>query len=460
MTVAGFLFVMLSASPPGPEVVEPMTLEDATAFALAHANQMIQSKEDVLLVDADYATALSAILPRVDLRMSAGGFYQRNRILETRNQPQPPDEPPIPVFGDFRDIPTNSFLNGQLAASLAVRQLVFDGGRWWTVLGQVEDNRDSAKEAFREVTNLVRALVARTFFGVERARQEKLTLAAQVEVDRAQLKRAQGLLQAGGGAPADVATAKRNLASDKIALLAADTTEGQAERAFNLQIGRSPGLPVVLAMPASVTSSASTARFVPGIERLRDIAKDRRPDLVSRRAALNAARKDVTIARADYWPTITLEGSYNRSSRRIERIFGNPLENYTLNADVVLTWNLFEGFATNANVDRAKTQLRQQEASYWDAERTVLSQVEDSFQRYRNQERADGFAREQVAAATEAVRLARGLYEVGRGTSLELRDAELGLTRARIARTNARLAAEIAYADLVQAVGTKEWATN
>ncbi|MEO1338353.1 MAG: hypothetical protein AAFV29_22105, partial [Myxococcota bacterium] len=41
-----------------------------------------------------------------------------------------------------------------------------------------------------------------------------------------------------------------------------------------------------------------------------------------------------------------------------------------------------------------------------------------------------------------------------------LRDAELGLTRARLARINAVLDAAIAYADLIQAVGSSEWSTQ
>ena len=447
-----------------------MTLEDATAMALAHANDMIQAREDVLMLDADYATALSAIMPRIDVSMAAGAFYSRNLIIETRNaganegdDGDPvvmPNEPPAVRFGPFVDFDSNSYGNPTMSLGLSANQLIFDGGRWWTVIAQADDRRAATKADLEAIKNVVKARVAQNFFGLERAQQAKRAIEAQVGVDRAQVERAEALLRVGRGAPADVATARRNLASDQIQLLAARTTVGQARRTFNLQLGRSPKKEVVLVMPPQVASSTVVERFVPELGQLLTFARRYRPDLERERAALAAAEKEVTIARSAYWPTFNLRAQYNRNSRRPDRIFANPLENYTATVDVAMQWNLFEGFATNAAVERAQVGFRKQKATYREQERQVFSQVEDGLQRYQNQQEATRFAQAQFDAAQEAVRLARGLYEAGRGTSLELRDAELGLTQARIAIINARLDAAIAFADLVQAVGTDDWAVQ
>ncbi len=463
MSPAGVLCLLLAIGAEPIQTSEPLTLEAATEIALAHANEMIQAREDVLLIDADYAAALSTILPRVDIAFSSGGFYSDERIIETRNVGAPVpqgNELPAVEFGPFRDFDSNSFLNPQLSLSLSARQLIFDGGRWWTALGQVDDRRRSREADLSGVENLVRAGVARTFFGLERARQAKLAIEAQVDVDRAQVERARALLSVGRGSPADVATARRNLASDQASLVAAETTEGQANRAFNLQLGRAPGTRTVLILPAALTSSSAPARYVPPMKTLHALTVENRPELTSARATVAEREKAVTIERAAYWPSLAVSASYDRSSRRIDRVFNNPEENFTATFDLSMDWNLFQGFATDAAVERAQIEVRKERAAYQNTERNVLAEVEDSFQRLRNQERAIVFAREQVEAAEEAVRLARGLYEAGRGTSLELRDAELGLTRARLARINAQIDAAIAYADLTRSVGTNEWAVR
>ena len=400
---------------------------------------------------------LSAILPRIDISVSGGEFHAVELITENRSAT---GDDGVVVPGAERSwtvrIPTFS-LYRQFSLGLSGRQLIFDGGRWWKSIEREKNNLQAREADLRAMENLVRARVAQSFYGVERARQSRLTIQAQVDVDQAQVDRAEALLRAGRGAPADVATAQRNLASDRISLVATETAEGQARRTLNLQLGIPASTDVKLVMPPEVRSSTAAERFVPEVDRLHELTRRHRPELASWRAVLGAAANSVSIARADYWPTLAFEAQYNRQSRRPDRIVGNPFDNFTATVNVVMTWNLFQGFATNAAVDRALAQMRKSQAEYEAQERLVISQVDDSLQRYVNQQRTAVFGREQVRAAEEAVRLARGLYEAGRGTSLELRDAELGLTRARIATINARLDAAIAYSDLIQAVGTKDW---
>lgn len=460
MLAGCLLSLVVSSSPHAVPDGRPITLEAAIEIALAYANEMIQAREDLLLVDADYATALSAVLPRVDLNFSAGGAFFESQILEFRNrgfaENTPDDNPPV-VFGDWQDANANGYVNSVWSLGLSARQLIFDGGRWWTAIAKAETDREGRDADLRAATNLVKAQVTQTFFGLERARRSVEILAAQIELDREQVARAKAILGAGRGAPTDVATARRNLASDEIQRVQAEAAEAQARRTFNLQLGLPARGAVVLVMPASVASPRSRQDMVPSLDALLALARRYRPELVGQQAVIRSAESDVSIAQADYWPSVAVQARYNRGSRRPDRIFSNPFENFTANLDLVVQWNLFEGLATNARVDRARVQLRKQRAQFEAVERQTMAEVEDARQRWYDQERTFGFAQQQIAAAQEALRLATGLYEAGRGNSLELRIAELELTRARIAAIDARLLAETARADLVRAVGTDDW---
>lgn len=454
------LCCLLSLLATAPAASDPLTLEKATEIALAHANEMIQAREDVLLVDADYATALSAILPRLDLSASAGGAFFRSQILEFRNRQSfvnTPDENPPVVIGRWQDANVNSYVNGAFGLNLTGRQLIFDGGRWWTAISQAETSKKGRAADLRAAQNLVRARVAQTFFALERSRRAIDTLDAQIALDQKQVERAQALLGIGRGLPSDVASARRNLASDQIARVQAETAAGQAERTFNLQLGRAPRAAVALVMPALVQATVARPEAVPPLEHLLTLARQHRPELVSQGANVKTAQDDVTIAAADYWPVLSLQARYNRRSREPGRVIANPFENFTATLDFVVEWNLFEGLATDARVERARIQVRKQQAQLEQLERETLAEVEDARQRWYDQERTFGYALAQIEAAQEALRLAKGLYEAGRGTSLELRTAEVELTRARITAGNARLDAAIARADLERAVGTADW---
>lgn len=451
---AVMMLALLSAAP-------PLTLEEATEMALHRANDMIQAREDLVLVDAEYLSALSAVLPRVDLDFSAGEFFAGRRILESRNPvpAQLPTEFPQVNFGPFRDAQTNNYSHPNISLGLTARQLIYDGGRWWRVFDQVEDSREAKKAALESIERLVRARVAQAFYQLEKTRQQLRTFDAQLEVDRIQVTRAQGLVDAGRGRRADLASAHRDLARDEIQLRIVKSEEAASRRRLNLELGRAPGIEVQLVLPAEVatSSAAAPARYVPGFDALSALAQQHHPLLRSQRAQLRSLDKAVQIAAGEYWPLVALQASYRRSSRRPDRVFNNPFENYTATVDLVVQWNLFAGLGTDAAVQRALVAQHKAQAQYEAAERQVLSDIDQAVEQLSAQTDIMSIAAREIEAAEEAVRLARGQFEAGRGTALELRTAQLGRTQSKLTAISARLEVEIAYAQLVSAVGTDAW---
>ncbi|CAN0590687.1 unnamed protein product, partial [Laminaria digitata] len=195
-----------------------LTLQAATDIALERANDMVQAREDLVLVDTEYLEALSAVLPRIDLEVSAGGVFAGRRILESRNPvaAQLPTEFPQVNFGPFRDAQTNNYSHPNISLGLTVRQVLFDGGRSWTALAQVDDSRDARTSALEHISRLVRSRVAMAFYELEKANQQVQAQQAQLAMDEQQVQRAQGLIEAGRGGRADLATARRNLARGQI----------------------------------------------------------------------------------------------------------------------------------------------------------------------------------------------------------------------------------------------------
>jgi outer membrane protein TolC len=299
------------------------------------------------------------------------------------------------------------------------------------------------------IENDTRLSVARRFFELDKAGRQATTFAQQIEVDLAQLERVKALLSAGLGKTNDVAQVERNLAEDRISLARREYTVRAARRALNLAIGRPADTTfelVPIEEPVDATSVPAKAELV-------KLAVEQRPELTRVRASLDISRKNVDIARADYFPIVALGASYSRASRKPGRVFDDPTQNYFASIGLTLQWNLFNGRATTANVQQAELELSKLEATYEEQERIVAGEVEERLEVLALSAEVYRLAQEAIRAGEEAVRLARGLYTEGRGTLLELRDAELRLTLQKLSAIEARIDLLIAREELRRAIG-------
>lgn len=460
------LFGSVAARADVPSTSEaPLTLERAIELAREQARGVVQARGDVLLADVERIRAISGYLPRVDLSLSAaesfiGSPIQEQRSGSIRSQianelAENPTALPRFDLGPFRDYQLGNQSAPVFQLQVTGRQLVYDGGRTWAVIARTSDVRAQAEAALAALEADLRLGAVQRFYELEKARQARIAFAQQVANDEAQLGRVRALVEAGRAKQADIAIVQRNVAEDRINLARRGLAERGAKRALNLALGRAGDTPVELVLPEGVLSDRTGAAELPPKADLAALARAHRPELARSRATLDAAQKDVAIAEAGYYPSLSLTASYQRQSRKPGRIFDDPTENYFANLGLGLAWNLFEGRATSAAVETAEIRLHQAEASHAELERSVLSEVDEQHDNVTLVREIHVLALEAVRASDEAVRLARGLYEQGRGTLLELRDAELRLTLERVTVVDARLDLETAREALRRAVGTE-----
>lgn len=426
---------------------EALTLEQAIELALAKTRESIHARDDVLLADAARMQALAPILPQVDLTLGADAVFTGPSSLVTLTQEQ---RAVAEAFGQTFDGESYASLQLQLSG----RQLLWDGGRWWAVIARAKAGSEQAKAALAGVEADVRLAVVRRFYELVKAQRAAATFEQQVAIDQEQLARVRAVLEAGRGKLADVAAVERNLAEDRITLARRKAAVRSASHALNVALGWVTDAPVKPSEPASILSDeVSEGTAIASEAELAAAARKRRPELAVVRAQLDAAERSVDIAKAEYWPKVALHGSYSRSSREVGRFFGNPGEDYVAALGLGLSWNIFQGRGTDAAVETAELNLHKQRASASAQEVAILNEVGEKRDAVILLADVLLLAREAVRAGDEAVRLARGLYEAGKGTLLELRDAELKLTLERLAVSEARIDLEIAREELRRAVG-------
>lgn len=452
-----FLALLFEAS------AEPLTVEDAIRIAQAQAKDAIQARQNLLLADVDKMRARAPILPSLDLSSQATAsrfvtpFQNTPQCFNADGTPAPNPLVALATGGKCNTVETegSSYGLNQFQLGLRANQLVFDGGRWWTVIARADDLESQKKAALRQVQNDVRQGVTHRFYDLEKASRAVETLGGQVKLDEDQTDRARRLLQAGLGRQADVAAVERNLSQDRITLARNGQTERIARRALNLALGRPGDTAVTLVVPSELTAENAELAIIglPQRNELLEIAQAHRAELDQSRFGLEISRKQVSIARADYYPVIAVGGNYLRTARQADRVFSDPTQHFIASVTLGMTWKVFEGRATDANVQQAEIELAKAEVGHADLTRLILGDVDDKLESFSLLIEVYRLARLSYASAQEAVRLAKGLYEQGRGTLLELRDAEVRLTLARLEVINDRLDLEVAREDLRHAVG-------
>ncbi|MET0518863.1 MAG: efflux transporter outer membrane subunit [Burkholderiaceae bacterium] len=151
----------------------------------------------------------------------------------------------------------------------------------------------------------------------------------------------------------------------------------------------------------------------------------RRPDVASAQRAMAVANAQIGVARAAFYPGITLAPSYGVESRALASLFDAPslLWSFGVSASQVL----FDGGRLRANVDFARAGHEVAAANYRRVVLTAMQEVEDGISGVATLGRATAQADVAVASARRVLELANGRYEGGASTYLDVITAQQAL---------------------------------
>lgn len=191
---------------------------------------------------------------------------------------------------------------------------------------------------------------------------------------------------------------------------------------------------------------------LPTQEEAARLALENRLDYAQALQDYEDARRGERIAQRGLWPDLSLLARYERVDSRAERSIAEPDED---------RWFLGLSGDTDLNQARERAQLGQARLSRESAAETIrirelsiLREVQQQTSAYRRalQEMAIATRNHQLAA--QRARLARRLYELGRGDNFSVTDAEDALAESEDRRLRARADASLAGYRFLNTVGT------
>ena len=177
----------------------------------------------------------------------------------------------------------------------------------------------------------------------------------------------------------------------------------------------------------------------------------RRPDLYQAEQLLIASNARIGVARAAYYPSISLTGVLGFESDSLSNLFSAPSRLWQFSASAAQT--VFDAGRTSGRVDAATARREQLLAQYQGTVQNAFREVKDALVASRKS--AERLAAEQarVSALRTSVRLATMRYKAGEASLIDALDAERSLLDAELDRIAAQREQLAATADLFQALG-------
>lgn len=399
-----------------------VTLPQSIALALQNNRTLHQSQWDYEVAVAQVGVATSGRNPAVTYQYSANHTgSEANGISKTGNAFSHQLGVGVSVF--------NRALNAQIEAA--------------------KYSRDSSGAALTEAIQTAKLTATSNYLSLIMSRN-KVSVAEQTVRDYEEhLKNANLQYEVGIVSKADVLSTNTRLANAKTALVEANNAASLAEAKFNNHVGLPVSTPIVTA-----DKELSYTPYELSLETAKSYGVAHRGDVVRAAMAVKSAEENVSRADASDMPVVRANASRSMNGSHWA---ANDSKNWAVGA--TLSWNVWDGGQSKANVTAAKANVEKAKEVYAQAIETVQLQIQEAYLNVKAAAQKIQSTRAAVEAGQEDFRIKTLRYRSGVGTNVDVLDAETALGTARNNYVDALYTYNLNIATLEKAMGIPVEAT-
>lgn len=308
-----------------------------------------------------------------------------------------------------------------------------------------------ATEAARDAVRLaVAADTALGYFNL-RALDEQLAIAERTVGSREEaLTLQQAQFNAGAITELELRQAQGELATARAQVPQLRQARNEQATALAVLLGSTPRAVIEDAIPRGLTiDDLPVPPILPAD--LPSTLLERRPDIRSAEGQLAAANAEIGIARAAYFPRLSLSALLGLESLELDRLFGSGTGTWQIAGGAAAP--LFDFGRTEANVRAAEARREQALAQYQGTVRTSFREVVDALGAQETTAERLAAEADQLATRQDTLRLAKRRYDEGYSSYIEVLDAQRTLFQAELDRVAAQRERLAAAVDLYKALG-------
>ncbi len=391
----------------------------------------------------------TALANNLDLRVAA------ERVLEQQQQVRITRANQFPTLnvggsGIGADIPGNTGFNVESPLAFGSFNLMaaWTPDFWGIYRKQTQQQRDlllAQEWAQRAVRLSLVQQVATTYFQL-RTLDDQLAISQRtLKVRQDSLKLTQTLEQGGAAPLSDVRQAEQLLFTASSTIPQLEQQIQQGENSLRLLLGQTPG-PVAHTDPAAL---APPPEDLP--TGLPSQLLERRPDIQQAEAQLRAANAAIGVARAQFFPQLTISASGGVGGNDWSNLF-DP-SGRTIYGIGSLAQPIFQGGRLSGQYELSKRQKDELIATYQRSILTGLRDVSNALIAVNKQRTARVEQEKLVASAQDATRLARVRYQGGSTSFLEVLTTDTNLFTAQLNLASAQQSEALTLVNLYSALG-------
>ncbi len=177
----------------------------------------------------------------------------------------------------------------------------------------------------------------------------------------------------------------------------------------------------------------------------------RRPDVVEAECQLAAAAQAVGIAKKDFLPVLSIQGSIGTSAHNAGDLFDRNSFIYSIAPTI--SWTVFDGMARNAALVSAREQLKATVDQYNLAVLTAVQEVDNAMANYLSAMKEAELLADVVEHASNSFDLSFDLYRSGLSSFTNVADAQISYLQYASSLAAAKGNALTALVSLYQALG-------
>lgn len=407
--------------------VEKYSLEDCIQMALQNNPGIKSSSYTVDESELKIKESKGGLFPNLNFNTSANRYYSENQ--------------------------SGSLIsNDNLSAGLSTRYTIFQGFKTTASVEAAKENYNANIAQHSVNTEDMILNVTESYYKLLQAERIVKTTEKAVERSKLYLDYAKAKYNNGLASQSDLLKAKVEFSNSDLALI----------RARNARLAVMGGLNTLLGNTASNTISIidnletttygklnDSLSIQENISELIQTAYQNRPEIFRIQSQMNAQQSYLTIARSEYFPTLSLDANYNYGGKTTADLRANSFVGLSLNIPV------FNGFSSEARVDEEKIVLKNLEQQEISLHNQISLEVWNAYLNVKESIELIDNTKIFYENALENLRIAEGEYKEGVGSMLSLVDAQTNLVTAEESYIKTLAGYGISVASLKRVVGIK-----
>jgi len=326
-------------------------------------------------------------------------------------------------------------------------ELTYELDVWGRVRRTVESYRDQAQASAADLATVnlsMHAQLALNYFQARTLDAEEQLLNSTVTQYEQALELIESRFTGGIASELEVEQARTQLETTRAQAIDVGVARAQYEHAVAILIGKPPADFSLAALPLT----APPPPIPPGLP---SELLERRPDIAAAERLMASANAQIGVAKAAYYPTISLGATGGFESGVITTLISGPSIFWSAGGSAVAP--IFDAGRRRANLDLAIASYDQTVANYRETVLTGFQQVEDNVAALRILEKEAQVQNKAVVAAQKYLELANTRYVGGVTSYLEVTTAQSAALSDELTAVNILGRRMVDAVTLVQALG-------